>query len=258
MAARREVVPVPSDPYERLQAARAAVQARNDERAALAASLLELASGGDEESLAEASARLDALPGELHAAELDLAMADVAAARATLRAAEASLARARDELDEAGAPSKARARLETDEDWVRECRSAAERAERRFQALTARPPGGPGAAAGAPGAAEPADAGHRVFAKRVTEARAGIERAGAARSQAELDLLQATELAKVALERLADAAAGSDWRAIQHAREARADAAGAVGPAWEALRCASLRVARAEYELRRLVEERLA
>ena len=85
-----------------------------------------------------------------------------------------------------------------------------------------------------------------------------IERARAARGQAELDLVQATELARVALDGLAGARAGSDWRAIEHARQARADAANAVGPAWEALRCATLRVARAEYELRRLVEDRLA
>jgi hypothetical protein len=39
---------------------------------------------------------------------------------------------------------------------------------------------------------------------------------------------------------------------------ARTAAAGAVGPAWEASRWAGLRVAGAEYELDRLVEERLA
>src|SRR5919197_4929911 len=150
---------VPADPYERLQAARAAVQA-------LAGRLLQLAQGGDEEALVEASVRLDALPGELRAAELDLARADVEAARATLRGAEASLARARAELEEeAGAPDAAHARLETDEHWVRECRLAAERAERRRDQLSAQRAGaGP----------EPADERHRTFAKRVAEARAAI------------------------------------------------------------------------------------
>src|SRR5919198_2963211 len=134
---------VPADPYERLQAARAAVQALADERDAMAGRLLQPAQGGDEEALVEASVRLDALPGELHGAELDLARADVEAARATLRAAEASLARARAELEEAGAPDAARARLETDEHWVRECRLAAERAERRHDQLSARRGGPP-------------------------------------------------------------------------------------------------------------------
>ena len=161
---------MPADPYERLQAARAAVQALADERDPLAGPLLQLAQGGDEEALVEASVRLDALPGELHGAELDLARADVEAARATLRAAEASLARARAELEEAGAPDAARARLETDEHWVRECRLAAERAERRHDQLSAQRAGaGP----------EPADERHRTFAKRVAEARAAIERARA-------------------------------------------------------------------------------
>jgi hypothetical protein len=62
----------------------------------------------------------------------------------------------------------------------------------------------------------------------------------------------------VALDGLLAARSGSDWRALEHARQARADAAAAVGPAWEALRCAGLRIARAEYELDRLVEEWLA
>ena len=159
---------MPADPYERLQAARAAVQALADERDALAGRLLQLAQGGDEEALVEASVRLDALPGELHGAELDLARADVEAARATLRAAEASLARARAELEEAGAPDAARARLETDEHWVRECRLAAERAERRHDQLSARRV-----------AAESTEERHRTFAKRVAEARAAIERARA-------------------------------------------------------------------------------
>jgi hypothetical protein len=66
------------------------------------------------------------------------------------------------------------------------------------------------------------------------------------------------ELARVALDALAAAAAGADWRSLEQARQARADAAAAVGPAWEALRWAGLRVARAEYELDRLVEQRLA
>jgi hypothetical protein len=245
---------VPPDPYERLQTARAAVQARKDERSELAARLLALGRGGDEETLAEVSARLDALPRELLTSELDLARADVEAARATLRAAEASLVRARAELDEAGAPDRARARLETDEHWVRECRLAAERAERRRDELTAR---------AAPGADRPPaepddDARHRAFAKRVTDARDAIERARAARAQAELDLVQAAELAKVALEGLAGASAAADWRALEHARQARVEAANAVGPAWEAHRWATLRVARAEYELNRLVEDRLA
>ena len=67
--------------------------------------------------------------------------------------------------------------------------------------------------------------------------------------------MHATELAKVALDGLLAARGGADWRALEHARAARADAAAGVGPAWEALRCAGLRIARAEYELDRLVEE---
>ena len=62
----------------------------------------------------------------------------------------------------------------------------------------------------------------------------------------------------MALDGLLAARAGADWRTLEHAREARATAAAAVGPAWEALRCAGLRIARAEYELDRLVEEWLA
>ena len=66
--------------------------------------------------------------------------------------------------------------------------------------------------------------------------------------------MHATELAKVALDGLLAARAGADWRALEHARQARADAAAAVGPAWEALRCAGLRIAGRHYELDRLVE----
>ncbi len=94
--------------------------------------------------------------------------------------------------------------------------------------------------------------------RRPAEARDAIERAREASNQAELDIIQATELARVALEGLAAARAGADWRALEHARQARTTAAGAIGPAWEASRWAGLRVARAEYELDRLVEERLA
>jgi hypothetical protein len=137
-----------------------------------------------------------------------------------------------------------------DEQWVRDCRSAAERAERRARELQA---------AVDRARDEPVDeAAHRGFAKRVVEARDAIERAREASNQAELDLIQASELARVALEGLAAARAGSDWRALEHARQARTTAAGAIGPAWEASRWAGLRVARAEYELDRLVEDRLA
>jgi len=287
---------MPPDPYERLQAARTAVKALQDERSTLATRLAELARDGDEDDIVAASVRLDTLPGDLLRAELRLARADHQAAQATLRAAEASLA-ARVDLDEPGPPAAggaldaaataapkeepgdpdeggaeadpdepggdaadeadtpdepvaAGARRVADERWVRDCRSAAVRAERRARELQvavdrARP--------------EPVDeAAHRGFAKRVTEARDAIERAKEASNQAELDLIQATELARVALEGLAAARVGADWRALEHARQARTAAAGAIGPAWEASRWAGLRVARAEYELDRLVEERLA
>ena len=289
---------MPPDPYERLQAARTAVKALKDERSMLAVRLAELAKGSDEEALVEASMRLDVLPVELLRAELKLARADRQAARATLQAAEASLARALanvreveplpdasvkekleraaedgsepgagDEDDAAGervtgggagpAPGgtpglaeAAKARRGADEQWVRECRKAVERAEQRVRALE-----GAVSEVGRPDPDEPA---HRAFAKRTSEARGAIEQARTAHSQADLDLIHATELAKVALDGLMAARAGADWRALEHARQARADAAAAVGPAWEALRCAGLRIARAEYELDRLVEEWLA
>ena len=277
---------MPPDPYERLQAARTAVKALKDERSMLAVRLVELAQGSDEEALVEASMRLDALPVELRRAELKLARADRQAARATLQAAEASLARALanirdveplpdatvkekleraaeaesdgsegeqadgDEPAPAAAPDLAEAakkRRGADEQWVRECRLAVERAEQRVRALEA--------AVAEAGKVEPDEAAHRAFAKRTTEARGAIEQARTANGQAELDLMHATELAKVALDGLLAARAGADWRALEHARQARADAAAGVGPAWEALRCAGLRIARAEYELDRLVEE---
>jgi hypothetical protein len=281
---------VPPDPYERLQAARSAVKALKDERSMLAVRLVDLAKGSDEEALVEASMRLDALPTELLRAELKLARADRQAARATLQAAEASLARAlanvreveplpdatvKEKLERAaeadddkaegeqadadagkdepattqtpGLAAAARQRRGADELWVRECRLAVERAEQRVRALEARV-----AEAGRP---EPDEPAHRAFAKRTTEARAAIEQARTANGQAELDLIHATELAKVALDGLLAARAGADWRALDAARQARADAAAGVGPAWEAFRCAGLRIARAEYELDRLVEE---
>jgi hypothetical protein len=286
---------VPPDPYERLQAARTAVKALKDERSMLVLRLAELAKGSDEEALVEASMRLDVLPNELLRAELKLARADRQAARATLQAAEASLARAlanvrevqplpdatvREKLERAaedesgpadadqdaaeedaregepalgetpGLAEAAKARRGADEQWVRECRLAVERAEQRVRALEA-------AVAGA-GRPEPDESAHRAFAKRTSEARGAIEQARTANGQAELDLMHATELAKVALDGLLAARAGADWRALEHARQARADAAAAVGPAWEAWRCAGLRIARAEYELDRLVEEWLA
>jgi hypothetical protein len=278
---------VPPDPYERLQAARTAVKALKDERSMLAVRLVDLAKASDEEALVEASMRLDALPTELLRAELKLARADRQAARATLQAAEASLARAlanvrdveplpdatvKEKLERAAgsdnedapedeqadgdeqAPAEtpglvdaAKQRRGADEQWVRECRLAVERAEQRVRALEARV-----AEAGRP---EPDEPAHRAFAKRTTEARGAIEQARTANGQAELDLMHATELAKVALDGLLAARAGADWRALEHARAARADAAAGVGPAWEALRCGGLRIARAEYELDRLVEE---
>jgi hypothetical protein len=283
---------VPADPYERLQAARTAVKALKDERSTLALRLVELARASDEEALVEASMRLDALPAELRRAELKLARADRQAARATLQAAEASLARAlanvhhvtplpdvtvKERLeraaegdaeapegeevgqDEAAEPAPgvtpgladaAKARRGADEQWVRECRLAVERAEQRVRSLET-------AVSGA-GRSEPDEPAHRAFAKRTAEARGAIEQARTANGQAELDLMHATELAKVALDGLLAARGGADWRALEHARQARADAAAAVGPAWEALRCAGLRVARADYELDRLVEEWLA
>ncbi|MFL6222999.1 MAG: hypothetical protein ACJ75K_09275 [Actinomycetes bacterium] len=281
---------MPPDPYERLQAARTAVKALKDERSMLAVRLVDLAKASDEEALVEASMRLDALPTELLRAELKLARADRQAARATLQAAEASLARAlanvrdveplpdatvKEKLERAAgsgdedapedeqadgddqAPAEtpglvdaAKQRRGADEQWVRECRLAVERAEQRVRALEARV-----AEAGRP---EPDEPAHRAFAKRTTEARGAIEQARTANGQAELDLMHATELAKVALDGLLAARAGADWRALEHARAARADAAAGVGPAWEALRCAGLRIARATYELDRLVEEWLA
>jgi hypothetical protein len=239
--------------------------------------------------------RLDVLPVELLRAELKLARADRQAAKATLQAAEASLARAlanvrdveplpdatvKEKLERAAAdgsgpgdgeadaaperadageaaPSQApglaeaaKARRGADEQWVRECRLAVERAEQRVRALEA--------AVSEAGRPDPDEPAHRAFAKRTNEARGAIEQARTAHSQADLDLIHATELAKVALDGLLAARSGADWRALEHARQARAGAAGAVGPAWEALRCAGLRIARAEYELDRLVEEWLA
>jgi hypothetical protein len=280
---------VPPDPYERLQAARTAVKALKDERSTLVVRLPELAHGSDEEALVEASMRLDALPVELLRAELKLARADRQAARATLQAAEASLARAmanvrdvkplpdatvKEKLERAaegdaetaeaadgdedeqgpaetpGLADAAKDRRGADEQWVRECRLAVERAEQRIRALEA--------AVAEAGRHEPDEPAHRAFAKRTAEARGAIDQARTANGQAELDLIHTTELAKVALDGLLAARAGADWRALEHARQARADAAAAVGPAWEALRCAGLRIARAEYELDRLVEEWLA
>ena len=287
---------MPPDPDERRQAARTGVKALKDERAMLALRLTELAKGSDEEALVEASMRLDVLPIELLRAELKLARADRQAARATLQAAEASLARAlanvrdveplpdatvKEKLERAaedesgpgdgdqdgGAEEGARegepapretpglaeavkARRGADEQWVRECRLAVERAEQRIRALEA--------ALAEAGRPDPDESAHRAFAKRTTEARGAIEQARTANGQAELDLIHATELAKVALDGLLAARGGADWRALEHARQGRADAAAAVGPAWEALRCAGLRIARADYELDRLVEEWLA
>jgi hypothetical protein len=277
---------VPPDPYERLQAARTAVKALKDERSMLAVRLADLAKGSDEEALVEASMRLDALPVELRRAELKLARADRQAAQATLQAAEASLARAlanvrdveplpdatvKEKLERAaegqpdapegeqadgdepaptetpGLAEAARDRRGADEQWVRECRLAVERAEQRVRALEA--------AVAEAGRSDPDEQAHRAFAKRTTEARGAIEQARTANGQAELDLIHATELAKVALDGLLAARAGADWRALEHARQVRADAAAGVGPAWEAMRCAGLRVARAEYELDRLVDE---
>jgi hypothetical protein len=277
---------VPPDPYERLQAARTAVKALKDERSMLAVRLVDLAKASDEEALVEASMRLDALPTELLRAELKLARADRQAAKATLQAAEASLARAlanirdveplpdatvKEKLERAagsgdeeapedeqadsdeqpaetpGLADAARDRRGADEQWVRECRLAVERAEQRVRALEAR--------VAEAGRHEPDEPAHRAFAKRTTEARGAIDQARGANDQAELDLMHATELAKVALDGLLAARSGADWRALEHARAARADAAAGVGPAWEALRCAGLRIARATYELDRLVEE---
>ena len=277
---------MPPDPYERLQAARTAVKALKDERSMLAVRLVDLAKASDEEALVEASIRLDALPTELLRAELKLARADRQAAKATLQAAEASLARAlanirdveplpdatvKEKLERAagsgdeeapedeqadsdeqpaetpGLADAARDRRGADEQWVRECRLAVERAEQRVRALEAR--------VAEAGRHEPDEPAHRAFAKRTTEARGAIDQARGANDQAELDLMHATELAKVALDGLLAARAGADWRALEHARAARADAAAGVGPAWEALRCAGLRIARATYELDRLVEE---
>jgi hypothetical protein len=265
------------------------VKALKDERSALAVRLTELAKGSDEEALVESSMRLDALPTELLRAELKLARADRQAARATLQAAEASLARALanvrdveplpdatvkekleraaedaggppdgegDDQDEAapvetpGLSDAAKARRGADEQWARDCRKAVERAEQRVRSLEA--------AVAEAGRHEPDEAAHRAFAKRTSEARGAIDQARTANGQAELDLIHATELAKVALDGLLAARAGPDWRALDHARQDRADAAAAVGPAWEALRCAGLRIARADYELDRLVEEWLA
>jgi hypothetical protein len=264
------------------------VKALKDERSTLAVHLAELAKGSDEEALIEASMRLDVLPVELLRAELKLARADRQAARATLKAAEANLARAlanvrdveplpdatvkekleraaedeqgpdgeHDDEDEAapgetpGLAEVAKARRGADEQWVHECRKAVERAEQRVRSLEA--------AVAEAGRHEPDETAHRAFAKRTSEARGAIDQARTANGQAELDLIHATELAKVALDGLLATRSGADWRALDHARQARTDAAAGVGPAWEALRCAGVRIARAEYELDRLVEEWLA
>ena len=244
---------MPEDPYEQLQTARAAVRTLRDEQTALAARVAELARLGDHDALVEASQRLEALPAALHAAELDLARRDSEAARATLAAAEQSLTRERAALRDAEAGPEeadggARSRLGGDEQWVRDCRLAVERAERRARDLQETAPAQPG---------EADEPRHESFAKRVAEARDAITTARSAQAQADLDLVEATELAKVTLDGLRAARAGSDWRALDTASEARARAAAAVGPAWEALRCANLRVARAEYELDRIVLERL-
>jgi hypothetical protein len=240
---------VPPDPYERLQAARTAVKALKDERSTLVVRLTELAHGSDEEALVEASMRLDALPVELLRAELKLARADRQAARATLQAAEASLARAmanvrdvkplpdatvKEKLERAaegeaetpevpdgdedeqgpgetpGLADAAKDRRGADEQWVRECRLAVERAEQRVRALEA--------AVAEAGRHEPDEPAHRAFAKRTAEARGAIDQARTANGQAELDLIHATELAKVALDGLLAVRAGADWRALEHAR----------------------------------------
>ena len=279
---------MPPDPYERLQAARTAVKALKDERSALAVRLADLAKGSDEEALVEASMRLDALPVELLRADHKLARADRQAARATLQAAEASLARAlanvrdveplhdatvKEKLERAagggdgpdgdqdgkdddapgetpGLADTAKARRGADEQWARDCRKAVDRAEQRVRSLEA--------AVAEAGRHDPDEPAHRAFAKRASEARGAIDQARTANGQAELDLIHATELAKVALDGLLSARSWADWRSLEHASQVRTAAAAAVGPAWEALRGAGLRIARAEYELDRLVEERLA
>src|SRR5215204_6018274 len=227
-------VPVPPDPYERLQAARTAVKALKDERSMLAVRLVDLAKASDEEPLPDATVKEKleraAGSGDEDAPEDEQADGDEQAPAET-----------------PGLVDAAKQRRGADEQWVRECRLAVERAEQRVRALEARV-----AEAGRP---EPDEPAHRAFAKRTTEARGAIEQARTANGQAELDLMHATELAKVALDGLLAARAGADWRALEHARAARADAAAGVGPAWEALRCAGLRIARATYELDRLVEE---
>ena len=137
-----------------------------------------------------------------------------------------------------------------DEQWVRECRLAVERAEQRVRSWR---PASPRPAASSP--TRPSTAPSPSGPPRPGGA---IEQARTANGQAELDLMHATELAKVALDGLMAARAGADWRALDHARQARADAAAAGRPAWEALRCAGLRIARADYELDRLIEEWLS
>src|SRR5918994_6846761 len=171
------------------------------------------------------------------------ARADRQAARATLQAAEASLARAlanvrdveplpdatvKEKLERAaegeaeepegepadddepapvGTPGLAEAakqRRGADEQWVRECGLAVERAEQRVRAV--------GGAVAEAGRHEPDESAHRAFAKRTSEARGAIEQARTANGQAELDLMHATELAKVALDGLLAARAGADWR----------------------------------------------
>jgi hypothetical protein len=250
---------VPPDPYERLQAARRAAEAS-------LTALVEDPGPRETSAAAPRGTRLDgsAKPptgGRADRPEDDEeepgdpdeggAEADAAEFGAEAGGAEADPGGGgADGPGGADAPAAVGARRVADEQWVRDCRLAAERAERRareLQAAVDRAPTGPAD-----------EAAHRGFAKRVADARDAIERAGTASNQAELDLIQATELARVALEGLAVARAGADWRALEHARQARTAAAGAVGPAWEAARWAGLRVARAEYELDRLVEERLA
>src|SRR4029450_10086534 len=59
-------------------------------------------------------------------------------------------------------------------------------------------------------------------ARRTPAARGASAPARTANAQAELDLIHATELAKVALDGLLAARSGADWRARDHARDARA------------------------------------
>src|SRR5215217_7702043 len=104
-------VPVPPDPYERLQAARTAVKALKDERSMLAVRLVDLANARDVEPLPDATVKEKleraAGSGDEDAPEDEQADGDEQAPAET-----------------PGLVDAAKQRRGADEQWVRECRLA--------------------------------------------------------------------------------------------------------------------------------------